>query len=161
MRLPERAPAPAIEALQNVLAADSGMQSYLGTPSTRPDRANGIWPVQAPDSPTMPYLVIKQVTGSPLQESLQGTGCLTTERWRFTCAGSTYRNAKKFAKYLRKLLIATNGPLNGNQAVGCCFVQGVWCKLEVDDSVSLGKGTLFSTHIDCDVNYQDFDDKVS
>jgi hypothetical protein len=150
-----------IEALQNVLAADTGMQAYLGTPLTRADKANGIWPVQAPDQPTMPYLVMRQVTGSPLQESLQGTGCLTTERWRFTCAGSTYRSAKKFAKYLRKLLIASDGPLNGDQTVGCCFVQGVWAKLEVDDSVSLGKGTMFSVHLDVDVNYQDFDARVS
>ena len=79
-----------IEALQAVLAADLGMQSYLGTPLTRTDKSNGIWPVQAPDQPTMPYLVLRQLTGNPLQESLQGTGCLTTERWRFMCAGTTW-----------------------------------------------------------------------
>jgi hypothetical protein len=139
-----------IEALQNVLAADTGMRSFLGTSRTD---GNGIFPAQAPDQCTMPYVVIKQASGNPLQESLQGTGCLTTERWRFTCAGTTYKNAKKLAKYLRGFLL---GNFNGNQAVGCCFVQGVWCKSEVDDSVSLGKGTMFSTHLLFDINYQDF-----
>jgi hypothetical protein len=129
------------------------MQSYLGTPTTRPDSNNGIFPTQAPDQPSMPYLVISQVTGSPLQESMQGTGCLTTERWRFSCNGTTYKSAKKFGKYVRQVMLG----LNGSQTAGKCFIQGVWHRMEADESEALGKGTMFSTHHDFTINYQDFD----
>ena len=140
-----------IESLQAALAADSGMQSYLGTSRTD---GNGIFPTQAPDQCTMPYVVIRQVGGEPLQESLAGTGCLTTERWRFSVCATTYKGAKQFAKYLRGFLL---GGFDGKQTVGNVFVQGVWNKLEVDDREALGKGTMFSTHLDFDINYQDFD----
>lgn len=142
-----------IEALQALLASDPGMQTFLGTPVTRSDGSNGIFPSQAPDQIPVPYLVIRQVTGEPLQESLQGTGCLTEERWRFTCVGSTYKNAKVFAKYVRGFML---GAVNGNQNVGECFIQGVWNRLEVDNTESLGKGTLFSTVLDFAILYQDF-----
>jgi hypothetical protein len=144
-----------IEALQNLLAADSGLQSILGA-STRSD-GNGVFPTQAPDQCTMPYVVLRQVGGESLQESLRGTGCLTTERWRFTCCGTTYKSAKRLAKYVRGFLLSTDGPINGSQTVGKCFIQGCWVKMECDDRESLGKGTMFSTHLDFDINYQDFD----
>src|SRR5208337_1841632 len=140
-----------IEALQALLAADSGMQTYLGTPQTRSDRTNGIFPTQAVDQCTMPYLVLRQVGGEPLQESMQGTGCLTTERWRFTCCGTTYKGSKKFGKYVKLFMLG----VYGNQATGLCFIQGVWHKMEVDDREPLGKGTMFSVHMDFEVVYQD------
>ena len=143
-----------IESLQALLAGDSGMQSYLGTVTSRTDGTTGIFPSQAPDQVPMPYLVLRQVGGQPLQESLQGTGCLTEERWRFTCAGTTYKNAKKFAKYVRGFVLSA---VYGNQEVGSCFIQGCWCRMEVDDREALGKGTMFCTHLDFEILYQDFD----
>jgi len=142
-----------IESLFAFLSADQGMQVYLGLPTSRTDSTTGIFPTQAIDQPSMPYLVISQVAGSPLQESMQGTGCLTSERWRFSCNGTTYRSAKKFGKYVRSLMLG----LNGNQTVGSSFIQGVWHKLEADESEALGKGTMFSTHHDFQISYQDFD----
>jgi hypothetical protein len=129
------------------------MQGYLGTPQTRTDSTTGIFPTQAPDQTTMPYLVISQVSGAPLQESMQGTGVLTGERWRFDCCGTTYKGAKKFGKYVRQFMLG----LNGSQTAGNCFIQGVWHKMEADESESLGKGTMFHTHHDFLINYQDFD----
>jgi hypothetical protein len=142
-----------IEALQNVLAADAGMQSFLGTPQTRSDQTNGIFPVQAPDQPTMPFLVLSQVSGDPMEETLDGTGRLTSERWRFSFCGSTYKQAKQLSKYLRSFVIS----LYGAMPVGACEIQGAWVKLEADDAEALGKGTMYSAHVDVQFNYIDSD----
>jgi hypothetical protein len=143
-----------IEALQNVLAADSGMQGFLGTPQTRPDSQNGIFPVQAPDQPTMPFLVLSQVSGEPMETTFQGTGRLTKERWRFQFSGSTYKQAKKFAKYGRSFLISLIGP---QVAASNCCISAAWVKMEADDAEALGKGTMYSTHVDVEFQYVDGD----
>jgi len=101
----------------------------------------------------MPYLILSQVSGEPLQTSMDGTGCLTTERWRFSACGTTYKGAKLLAKAVRGLLIS----LNGVQAVGENTIQGARVKLEADDSEDLGKGTMYQSHVDIEFNYQDFD----
>jgi hypothetical protein len=142
-----------IEALQNVLAADAGMQSFLGIPATRPDSANGIFPTQAPDAPSMPYLVLSQISGAPMETSLQGTGRLTSERWRFSCCATTYKGAKQFAKYLRSFVIS----LYGQQPVGNADIGGAWVKMEADDTENLGKGTMWQTHVDVEFQYVDGD----
>lgn len=142
-----------IEALQNVLTTDAGMLKYLGTASKRPDSFNGVFPTQAPDQPTVPYIVLSQMTGDPLSVTMTGTGALTEERWRISCYGSTYRNAKIFAKYVRVFLLSFFGP----QTVGSCTVQGSYCVMEADDAEPFGKGTLYSTHLDFDFVYVDGD----
>lgn len=142
-----------IEALQNVLAADAGMQSLLGTSRTRSDSTNGIFPVQAPDQPTMSYLVLSQVSGESMEIAMTGTGRLTKERWRFSCCGATYKNAKHLAKYVRSFVISLFGP----QPVGNAEIHGAWCLMEADDSENIGKGTLWSVHVDVDFQYVDGD----
>jgi hypothetical protein len=144
-----------IEALQAVLAGDSGMQSYLGTIASRSDNTSGIFPQQAPDGSnlTMPYLVLSQVSGAPMETALEGTGRLTSERWRFSCCGSTYKSAKKFSKYVRSFVIS----LYGSQPVGNAEIHGAWVKLEADDAVALGKGTMYQVHVDVEFNYVDGD----
>jgi hypothetical protein len=142
-----------IEALQSYLSNDAGIKTLLGLPAARPDSTNGIFPTQAIDQPTMPYLVLMQMTGSPLSETMEGTGALMSERWRISCHGSTYKNAKKVAKYVRRFLLS----FLGNQTIGLVFVQGAWCRMEADDAESLGKGTLYSTHVDFEFVYIDLD----
>ena len=111
-----------IEALENVLAQDAGMQTFVGTPATRSDGTTGIFPTQAIEEPTMSYIVLSQVSGQPLSTTMQGTGRLTTERWRLSCYGSTYRNAKTFAKYVRQFVISLDGP----QPAGSAEIHGAW-----------------------------------
>jgi Protein of unknown function (DUF3168) len=142
-----------VETLFSVLSNDPGMQTLLGTKTSRSDSSTGIFPTQAPDQPSMPYLILSQVSGEPLQTSMDGTGCLTTERWRLSACGTTYKSAKLLAKIVRGLLIS----LNGSQAVGENTIQGAWVKLEADDSEALGKGTMYQSHVDIEFNYQDFD----
>jgi len=142
------------EALQYVLTTDAGMLAILGTKAARPDSTNGVFPVLAIESPTMPYLVVSQVSGVPSAgETMTGTGALTTERWRFSCYGTSYLNAKRFAKYTRRFLLSLYGP----QTAAKVTVQSVDLLMEADDSEDLGKGTLYGTHFDIEFTYFDGD----
>lgn len=139
-----------IEGIQTYLAADAGMQAQLGTPGARSDKTNGIFPTLAPSQVPMPYVVAQQVSGNPLQESMQGTGRLQTNRWRFSCYGSTYRNAKLLAQALRNALLSMNGALSGSVEI-----HGAWLKLEADDAEPIPHGTIYATHCDFEFNFMD------
>ncbi len=138
-----------IESLNVALTTEPTITAKLGTPSTRPDSTSGIFPTQAPDQPTMPYIVVSQVTGEPLSVTYDGTGPLTTERWRISCYGSTYRNAKVLAKVTRVFLLSFFG------VAGDVRVQGAFCNAESDEAEPLGRGTLFCTHLEFTFNYID------
>lgn len=143
-----------VEALQALLTTDPGMVAILGTPTARKDSTNGVFPVQAPDQPSMPYMVLSQVSGEPTFITMQGSSAMATERWRFSHYGTTYRNAKVFAKYVRHFLIDI---LPGNSAVGSVRYQHFACKMEADEAEPLQRGTLFSTHVDFEITYIDND----
>lgn len=141
-----------VEGLQTYLAADTGMQAQLGTVASRRDKQTGIWPVQAPDEPLAPWVVFQQVSGNPLQESMQGTGRLKTARWRFTCYGSTYKQATLLAQALVDAMISLDGPLANPAKVE---IHGSWLKLEMDEAEQLPRGTVFASHRDFAINYID------
>jgi hypothetical protein len=101
----------------------------------------------------MPYLVLSQISGEPLEVAFTGTGRLTQERWRFSCCATTYKGAKKFAKYVRAFVIS----LYGVMPAGACEIRGAWIKMEADDTENLGKGTMWQTHVDVEFNYIDGD----
>jgi len=138
-----------VEALQIALTTEPTITALLGTPTARPDSTNGVFPVQAPDQPTMPYVVIEQSSGDPLAVIMAGTGPLTSERWRVSCYGSTYSHAKKLAKAVRLFLLSLTG------TAGSILLSGAYCKSEADDAEPLQRGTLFSTHLECDLTYTD------
>jgi hypothetical protein len=140
-----------VEGIAAYLAADSGMRAQLGTPSTRSDKSTGIWPVQAPDEVPSPWVVYQQVSGQPLQTSFQGTGRLHTARLRFTCYGSTYKEAKALANALKLAMISLNGTLPAGQAE----VHGSWLSLELDQAEPMPRGTIFGTHVDFTVIFYD------
>lgn len=142
-----------VEALQEILSNDSGVVTLLGSPTVRSDSTTGVFPVQAPDQPTMPYVVLQQAGGAPLQESMAGTGALTGERWRMTAHGATYRQAKKLAKAIMQAMISANGVTVAGEA----FLQGVWKRMEADEAESIGRGTMFSSHQDFEILYVDLD----
>lgn len=141
-----------VEALQAYLAADSGIRALvIPTPPTRSDGTSGIFPVQAPDEVPAPWVVYTQVSGQPLQESMQGTGRLTTGRWRITCYGSKYKQAKQLAAAVKAAMISWDG----NQTIGAVFIEGCWHRLELDEAEPLPRGTVYATHMDFEVNYLD------
>ena len=139
------------EAIYKVITTDAGITALLGTPSTRADKQSGVWPMQAPDQPAVPWIVFAQVSGQPLQESMQGTGRLKTSRWRFTCYGTTYKQATQLAQALTEAMIS----MDGTQAGAACEVHGAWLRLELDESESLPRGTVFASHRDFEVVYID------
>jgi hypothetical protein len=141
-----------IEALQTYLAADAGLQAQLGTTTSRPDKTTGIFPIAAPSSVPMPYVVCQQVSGEPLQTSMAGAGRLQTSRWRFSCYGTTYKNSKVLARALREALLALY-PFSGNGVE----IHGAWLKLEADDWDEIPHGTIYGTHLDFDIVYLDLE----
>jgi len=128
------------ETLYSALTTAPAVTALLGTSATRPDSSTGVWPTQAIDQPSMPYIVLSQASGESLSVLFSGTGALTTERWRISCYGTTYKNAKLLAKTVRFFLLS----------FGNSFVR-----LEADEAESIGKGTLFSTHLDFEFIYTD------
>lgn len=141
-----------VEGLQTVLETNAAVQALLRLPADRKDGTNGLFPVLAIESPTMPYVVYSQATGNPLQESMQGTGRLQTVRWRFSCYGSTYKQGKKLAEALREALLPLFGVIAGPANV---YVEGSWLKLEADDAEPLMHGILYSSHVDFEFNFLD------
>lgn len=137
------------ESIAAYLAADTNVKAQLGNP--RADGTTGIWPVTAPDEPLVPWIVFQQISGSPLQESYQGTGRLKTSRWRFSCYGSSYKQAKQLAQAVIDAVLGMDGALPAGQ----CEVHGAWLKLELDESESLPKNTIFTSHADFEINYVD------
>ena len=138
-----------VESLQTYLTADAGVRAQLGIP--RADTTSGIWPVQAPDETAVPWIVFQQISGSPLQESFQGTGRLKTSRWRFTSYGSTYAQAKRLAQAVIDAMLG----MDGTMAAGSCEVHGSWLRLELDEAEAMPKGTVFASHADFQINYYD------
>ncbi len=107
----------------------------------------------APGQVPMPYVVLQQVSGAPLQTSLAGTGRLQTSRWRFSAYGTTYKNAKLLAQALRDALNSFAGYFEP-QAVQ---IQGSWLKLEADDFEEATHATIYASHVDYEIVYLDLE----
>lgn len=141
-----------VEALQTLLTTDAGMVTLLGTPATRPDSTNGVFPEQAIDQVSMPYIVMTEITGEPTFITMKGGGTMVTERWRLDYFGTTYLKAKEFAKAGTKFLLGV--PMGKNDATQVFFHHSEY-KSEVDDHEGFGRGTLYSTHVDIEFVYTD------
>jgi hypothetical protein len=139
-----------VESLYGYLTASSTIATLLGVP--RSDKTTGIFPSFAPDGAPMPQIVIMQVVGQPLQESFQGTGRLQSARFRFSCYGSTYKSAKVLANAVKQAMMSCDGTMSS----GNCEVHGSWFRLEQDEAEPIPHGTVYSTHVDFEVNFLDF-----
>lgn len=138
-----------IEGLYAYIIAQSSITALLGT--SRSDGTTGVFSSLAKEQTPVPFIVMQQVSGMPLQESFDGTGALQECRWRFSCYGADYKSAKNLANVLRLSLISLDGVLPGGHGQ----VQGAWHRLEMDEVEAMLKGTLYSTHIDFEFNYLD------
>jgi hypothetical protein len=101
----------------------------------------------------MPYIVMMQMFGAPLTTSFQGPNALQEARFRFSCFGAPYKQAKTLAKYVKYALNGCYGPLS----TGNAEVQDSWIESEVDDAEPIPRGTLYSTHIDVRFIFVDTD----
>lgn len=144
-----------VEGLYLILSGNATLQTLLGTSASRGDSASGIFPGMLPEETTMPAIVYTQVAGQPLQESMQGTGPLTSMRIRFSCYGDTYKKAKELGRVLNQIMISIDGTMPGPDAKA--EVHGVWLRLDADDAEPIPHGTIYSNHRDYEINYLDFD----
>jgi hypothetical protein len=142
-----------IEGLYSLLSTNASLQVLLGTTTSRSDSTTGIFPGLLPEEVPMPAIVYQLIAGQPLQESLQGTGPLTSTRIRFTCYGSTYKQARELGRVLNQVMISIDGTLPAGEAE----VHGVWLRLDADDQEPIPHGTLYANHRDYEINYLDGD----
>ena len=81
--------------------------AIIGSPSTRRDKATGLFAVAAPESSDLPEIVYSQISGST-SGMLAGAQNLQPCRMQFSCYGQTYEEAKGLARALKKILIGLN-----------------------------------------------------
>ena len=129
-----------VEELQTFLAAAPTLVTLLGTPSSRSDSTNGLFPVEALDGPalTMPYICYSQADGEPLAETMVGTAPLRQAHWMLSAYGSNYKQAKKLAKALKDVLLVP---------FSVPTTTGIWLRREADSKIAIGKGTMFATDL--------------
>lgn len=149
-----------VEGIQAYLAADTGMQAVLGTtpPAVRSDKTNGLFPAIAMASAdlSMPYVVYQQVSGENDVVSMQGTNRLQVARWRFSCYGGTYKQARQLGQALKYAMLQMDGPLPGTSTKA--DVHGSWCRLEADDIETIPHATIFAMHLDFELRWLDYGD---
>jgi hypothetical protein len=127
-----------VENLQSFLAAAPALMALIGTPTSRSDSTNGIFPVEALDGPAlqMPYVCYSQNDGEPLAENMTGTPPLRQAHWMLSCYGSTYKQAKKLAQTVKDTVLAV-------PPYAVPTTQGIWLRREADGKVPIGRGTMF------------------
>jgi hypothetical protein len=131
-----------VENLQTFLSTSAAVTALLGTTSSRSDSTNGIFTVEAVDGPalTMPYIAFSQSDGEPIAENMTGTPLLRQAHWMLSCYGSTYKSAKKLAMAVKTVMLAASPTTLPS-------TQGVWLRRESDESISVGKGTMYGVHV--------------
>src|SRR5260370_13464308 len=97
------------EGLVAFLAADSGVNGILGTPASRGDKTNGVFPNIAIKEATMPYIVYLHISARPVI-SFAGPNRLTYARWLLSCYGAPYGTAKTLAEKIKRALNGCLGP---------------------------------------------------
>lgn len=130
------------EGLATLIPGNAGVASSLGTPTTRSDETTGFFPVIAVKEPTMPYIVYYQLSRRNVT-SFAGVNPLQEARFRFSCYGSTYKQAKQLAEKLKLALDGFVGVLSEGTTV-----ESTWPISEIDEAEPDMRGTVWSTHLD-------------
>ncbi len=74
------------------------MTGYAGLAALVSSR---IYAVQAPQNPTLPYIVFERVSSSKISLMSADTG-VSEARFQFTCYGSTYTSARNVVEQVRQ-----------------------------------------------------------
>src|SRR6266700_266280 len=126
------------DGLFNCVITDTGVQTQLGT--NRGDGTAGVFPMIAPEQATLPFMVYQLVSHEQVI-AFEGVNRYQRSKFRFTCYGSTYRNAHLLCDALKNLLNGLFRFFNEGTEV-----QGAWQTMEMDDSEPLPHGTVFAVH---------------
>lgn len=105
--------------LIDLLSADAGIQSFIGTPATRKDKTLGVFPVQSKQNSDASQIVYSQISGNTVP-MLEGAGNLQPCRIQFSCYGQTYEDAKGLARAVKKLLVGMNTTFPDGVRVDYC-----------------------------------------
>lgn len=87
-----------------------------------------IYPMQADQSATLPYVTFRLIIGSPANVH-GGKPTLTEDRWQFSAWGATYLDAKNVAAQVKAALQSFTGVMGG---VGGVNVSGCLKTFETD-----------------------------
>jgi hypothetical protein len=139
------------EGLFSFLSTNAGIVAQLG--SSRGDKTSGVFPSLAPDMPTFPYVVVTQISSDTVN-SQQGMNRQTIARVRFSCFGSSYGQAKKLAEAIRQAFGVVSS-YQGTLTDGTVLQSAIQIPPgEVDDQEAAPHGTIFSSHLDFELAYQ-------
>lgn len=128
------------DGLYHLLSTTAEINTILGT--SRSDKTTGVYPMLAVGQPILPYVTYQRMSGVPVH-TYQGANKFITSRWRFSCYGSTQRNAWLLGNAIKDFFADFTGTLNEGTRV-----ENVMQEFEADDSESRPEGTLFATHVD-------------
>ncbi len=144
-----------VESLQGYLSTYGPLTAQLGTASTRGDKTTGIFPSIALTETTMPYIVMMQISGEH-NYVMEGVERYFGSRWRFSCYGTNYKQAKQTAKLLKNAVVSIPlGTLPSTDDPPKVVWMGAWPVLEADDIEEIPHGTIYATHIDFEINAVD------
>jgi|SRR5579859_107698 len=141
------------EGLVAFLAADSGVSGILGTPASRGDKTNGVFPNIAIKEATMPYIVYLQISARPVI-SFAGPNRLTYARWRLSCYGASYGSAKTLAQKVKRALNGFQGPWT-DSSPSVTYVGSTWLLSESDTAEPIPHGTIWAVHVDFEFWFND------
>jgi hypothetical protein len=134
------------DGLYEFITAQSAITALLGT--SRGDKTTGVFHMLAIGNATMPYMTYQRVAGAPETFSYQGANQLTTSRFRFSCYGTSQRNAALLADALKSAFATWTGTFPDGTVV-----ENVMLEFESDDIESVPKGTIYAVHCDFSFSY--------
>lgn len=141
------------EGLNNFLINNTAVKALIGTPGSRSDKTPGVFPMQASvDEPQLPFVVYMQISGNN-EQTYEGPNRLMIVRYRIASWGSTYGKAKTLANTIKLQLNGFRGTFSDGSVV-----ENISDVTETDTTDDLPHGTLYGTHTDYEVAYEDHSD---
>ncbi len=121
-----------------LIIQDPGVVAIVGSPSTRRDKASGLFVVSAPANSDMPQIIYTQISGNTVP-TLDGPSNLQPMRMQFSCYGETHEDAKALARALKQLLVGFQGEFADGTRIDYCSLA-----LELDGYVPIDLEFLFA-----------------
>jgi len=109
------------EGLVSRFAADPGITALIGTPQSRPDGSNGVFPVTMPQGAPLPCIVYMKVAGHEI-DSMDGRGELRVSRVQIAGYGTQYGDAAKTAEAAKDAIVGFKGLLDDGTQIDAVFL---------------------------------------
>ena len=96
--------------MESLLAVSAPVQAAVGTPASRNDDSNGIFPVQMPQGADLPCLTYLRLYGNEV-DTLDGRGELRLEQYQFSAFGLHFGETLAAANAVKDTFIGFQGTL--------------------------------------------------